>query len=116
MSTVTLWLMITGIALIAFIVFVEITYRVRFGAFPKREGQSGLRQKVPKAQVLVTALMVLGFLIGVGAPNVAPTSLLSLWLVEPYAQVVYFAWCALGAVLFGVLLKLLEQRFRRKRQ
>ena len=113
MSTLTLTLLIMGVALIVFFVLVEFAYRLRFGHFPLGSSM-GYKDRVPADQIVMIALMVAAFVVGDAAPKVAPASAFARWLLGPCAQMVYFAWCILAPALLRIVFALIARRRRRE--
>jgi hypothetical protein len=106
MSALTRWLLIAAGLLLVVFVLNAIAYRIRFGTFLRRSrASSELRRALPRSEVVLYAVFVLGLLAGVAAPVLTPASAFAVWLSEPYAKVAYFAWCFLATGVAGVLME-----------
>jgi hypothetical protein len=114
-SPLTYWLSIAALVLIALFVVNAVAYHKRFGTVLRHEKRPTLKQALSKSEVGLYSFMVLGLLVGVAAPAVAPMSAFTRWLLEPYSQVVYFVWCALAPVVVNVAISLFVHFNRRGR-
>jgi len=105
MSPLTRWLGIVAIALVVLLLCNALVYRHRRGTFVLKQKSDApfLKQRVEGPQLAVMLLFVLSLLLGVCAPYLLPQSSFNVWLGEPYAKAVYYAWCFLGCVVLGTL-------------
>ncbi len=55
---------------------------------------------------VVFGLLIIGFFVGLAAPEVAPTSPIGQWIAK-YGTVIYFAWALMATTILGIILGLL---------
>jgi hypothetical protein len=115
MTTVTLWLSIGALAIVALFFVNAVVYRIRYGTFLRRasEERPVLKRKLATSDVISGALVCFALLVVVGAPYVAPTSAFAAWLREPYALFVYAVWSWFVALVIGIGPKMYESLRRR---
>jgi hypothetical protein len=113
MPALTYYLLLA--ALLALFVANAIFYRNRFGTFRRPETRPGQRQPLPRKELWLSSLMVLGFLAGFSSPMLAPASSFAQWLSQPYSHLAYYAWCFLAPMLVSVAIsaRALLQKHRR---
>jgi hypothetical protein len=115
MPALTYYLLLAALLVLALLVANAIFYRHRFGTFLRPEKRPDQRQPLPRAELWLSSLMVLGFLAGFASPVLAPASSFAQWLSQPYSQLAYYAWCFLAPILASVAIsaRALLQKHRR---
>jgi hypothetical protein len=110
MSSLTSWLSIGALVIVALFCVNAIVYRVRYGTFlRKAKGQrSALKRKLTKSEVAAGMFICVALLIGVAAPVIAPASAFATWMREPYSLLEYAVWCWLIATIIAVGPKVFE--------
>ena len=107
MSPMTYWLVVAAAILFCLLGANALFYRRLYGTLLRPEVRAQFKSgRLSNRQLVVQIVFVGALLIGFGAPYVAPSSLFTLWLLQPYSRVVFFAWCLLGAVSLNTLLAL----------
>ena len=107
MSHLTYWLAIAAAVVLCLHVANALFYRRRFGTFLRPQARAHLKNgRLSRRELFVGVLLVGALLVGFGTPYLDPSSSFALWLLQPYSQVVYFAWCFLSAVILNTLLAL----------
>jgi hypothetical protein len=114
MSMLTYRLLVGAAIWLALLATNSIAYRIWFGTFPRSANPPGRRRVLSKTELALCSLMVLGFVVGVAAPVVAPGSAFGRWLLEPYAQLAFGAWCLIAAVSANIVIGLMRLLSRRR--
>jgi hypothetical protein len=102
--TLTYYLLIAALAVLTLLVVNAIVYRRRHGTFLRPEKRRGQRQPLARSELWLSLFMVLGLLVGVAVPTLAPSSSFAVWLSQPYSHLAYFAWCILATIVASVAL------------
>jgi len=91
------WFVVGAAVILVLLIVNFVVYVVR----RRRLGVGTIRDA---SKVLITPIgaftygaMVLGFLVGFGAPYVAPDSSFGRWLAEPVTLAAFAVWCMFGA-------------------
>lgn len=115
MPALTYYLLLAALLVFALLVANAVFYRHRFGTFLRPEERPGQSKPLPRTQLWLSSLMVLGFLAGFASPVLTPASSFAQWLSQPYSHLAYYGWCFLAPILvsFAISARALLQKHRR---
>ena len=105
MSPLTYWLGIGALAVVTLFAMNALAYRRRFGTLLRAEARPTVRGRIlSKTETVLFTLPVLGMLVCLAMPVLAPESAFTRWLLTPYSRVVFIVWCFLIASIANALL------------
>jgi hypothetical protein len=116
MSSLTISLGIGAALVIAAQFILAGWYVRRFGTVLRPKARSEFGRNIPTSQVVILVLFVAAIFVGYAAPAVSPGTPFSEWLREPFASVVYYAWCYAGMLILFVASGAYAARRRRERE
>ena len=115
MSTLTLWLAASALVIFVLVIALQIAYRRRVDVSQRpRPRRKGLKEPLSTTEAIVSTIPTIGLMVCLVVPQVAPTSALGVWLIEPYSSIVLIAWSFIASIILFVSIKVVA-RTRLKR-